>query len=352
MTPIKSTICIVEDRAAHEPSVKVLLSSLNAYCPGREINLFYPPANEAFLAWIRKYPQVRLHTIPLAEGTGWNVKPLAILRLLEQGFDEVIWMDSDVIVTRDITSVFSGVDSRIFMISDQGRDRDAANAVRARLWGFPVGRVLPFELNSGVLRATKDHYTLIQRWGELVQSKEYQESQQILGWGKSPIHMRGDQDVLTAVLVSPEFSQVPVRLIRTGRDIILFDGVFGYTLGARIKSLLRGIPPLIHIPGFKPWLANMWRLKRPIPFKSYIERVYFDVSPYTLTALRFRDELECDTSWMDPHYSLSRILRIAGLGCRPLDGLPIAVLGDLVRFARFIFKSRRAQHGFVTEQSQ
>jgi len=350
MFPIKSTICIGEDRPAHEPSLKLLLLSLNAYCPGMEINLFYPPADKAFLTWVRKYPQIHLWTDDLSKGMGWNVKPLAILRLLEQGYDEVIWTDSDVIVTRNITSVFSGIDSQVFMISDQGRDRDALNAVRARSWGFQVGRVLPFELNSGVLRATKNHYPLMQRWRELVHSEEYQQFQQKVGWARSPIHMKGDQDVLTALLVSSEFSNVPIRLIRTGRNIVLFDGVFGYSVGARIRSLLRGIPPFIHIPGFKPWLATMWDMKRPMSLKDYIERVYFDVSPYTLSALQFRSELECDASWMDPHYVLSRVLRVGGLGCRPLVGLPVAAFADFVRVGKLTFRSRQVQPSLSTEQ--
>ena len=350
MSPARSTICIAEDRTAHEPSLKLLILSLHKHCPGREVNLFYPSADEKFRAWVQKYPQVHLQATDLRKGMGWNVKPLAILHLLEAGYDEVIWADSDVVVTRDITSVFAGVDSKVFMISDQYKDRNAMNAVRATSWGFTVGRVLPFELNSGVFRATKDHYPLMQRWRELVHSEEYQHYQQNVGWEKSPAHMKGDQDVVSALLVSTEFSHVPVRLIRTGRDIILFDGIFGYSVGARIKSLLRGIPPFIHIPGFKPWLANMWKMKHPVRVKDYIEHVYFDVSAYTLSALRFRNEMECDTGWMDPHYTLGRVLRIAGLGCRPLVGLPIAVLADLVRAGRLTFKSRRVQPSFSTEQ--
>jgi Nucleotide-diphospho-sugar transferase len=343
---IKSTICIAEDRAACEPSLKILLLSLSEHCPGTEINLFYPPGGRKFLSWIEKCPQVRLQTAHLTKGAGWNVKPRAIMHTLDQGFDEVIWIDSDVIVTRNIAPIFSGLESQIFMASDEGRDPHP-DALRARLWGLPVGRVLPFAVNSGVIRATKDHYRLMERWWELLQSKEYQKAQQ-KGWAQSPIHMKGDQDVLTALLTSIEFSHIPIRLLRRGRDIVLFDGIFGYTVGERLRNLLRGSPPLIHITGLKPWSAK-WRLERPISVKGYIEHVYFDVSPYTLSALRFRDELGCDTDWMEPHYVPSRILRAAGMGCPPLVGMPIAAFADLVRIARSTFGSWRAQLSFITE---
>jgi hypothetical protein len=332
MSLMKSTICIAEDRVAFEPSLKILLLSLNAHYPGNEISLFYPPANQNFLAWIEKFPQIRIQTDHLAEGVRWNVKPQAILRLLDQGFDEVIWIDSDVIVTGNIAPILSGLESQIFLVSDEGRDRNAQNALRAQLWGFPVGRVLPFVPNSGVFRATKDHYPLMERWWELLQSKEYQAAQQ-KGYMKSPLHMKGDQDVLTALLVSSEFSHIPIRLLRRGRDIVLFDGIFGYTVGDRLRTLFRGASPLIHITGLKPWSAK-WPLERPIRLKDYLERVYYDVSPYTISALRFRGELECDTGWMEPHYALSRMLRLSGMGCQPLVGLPIAALADLVRVGR------------------
>jgi hypothetical protein len=145
--------------------------------------------------------------------------------------------------------------------------------------------------------------------------------------------MRGDQDVLTALLVSSEFSHIPVRLLRRGSTTVLFDGIFGYSVGNRIRDLFWGASPLIHITGLKPWCAK-WPLEHPIRLKDYIERIYYDVSPYTLSALRYRRELECDTGWMEPHYLLSRILRVAGMGCQPLVGLPIAALADLVRIGR------------------
>jgi hypothetical protein len=337
---IKSTICIAEDRLACEPSIKILVLSLNAHCPEVMINLFYPPAGREFMAWIEKYPQVRIQTEQLTEGAAWNVKPQAIMHLLDQGYDEVLWIDSDVIVTRSIIPLFSDLTRQTFVASDHtlANERWDPNALRARLWGFQVGRVLPFAVSSGVLRATQDHYHLMERWWELLQSKEYQDSHQ-KGWKRSPIHMKGDQDVLTALLTSTEFSQVPIRLLRRGREIVLFDGIFGYTVWDRVRNLLWGAPALVHIAGLKPWSAN-WRLEPPVDLKQYLEHVYFDVSPYTLSALRFRHELGCGAEWMQPHYVLSRVLRALGVGSPALAGLPIAAFADLARIGRAIYKSK------------
>jgi len=225
MRPFQSTICVNEDREAWEPSLRVVLASLGLHCPGRAISLFYPFANESFRRWLSGYPQVRLQADGLRNGYGWNVKPQAILQLLDAGFDEVIWIDSDMFVTRDIHPLFRTLDEAVFVATEAScaldrNDHDGAGR-RAQLWQFPVGRVLPWaSLNSCVLRVTRRHYPLMKRWWELLQSDAYQRCQQ-KEWQKRPIHMQGDQDVLTALLTSTEFAHIPLRTLRRGKNIVL-----------------------------------------------------------------------------------------------------------------------------------
>lgn len=234
---MKSTICLAEDRKVCEPSLKLLLLSLNMHCSEMAVNLCYPPAEDGFRNWIKKCPQVHLRT-DHSGGQGWNVKPYAIMRLIDEGFDEVIWIDSDVIVRRDITQIFGQLHDDIFVATEDalGDDRDDRNALRARLWGFSVGRVLPFGLNSGVLRVTKNHYRLMARWRELLESNAYQDVQK-RRWRERPVHMLGDQDVLTALLTSKEFAEIPIHILRKGKQILQFNGIYGYTVAERIGNL-------------------------------------------------------------------------------------------------------------------
>jgi hypothetical protein len=124
------------------------------------ISLFYPFANEAFRRWLSAYPQVQLQADGLRDGYGWNVKPQAIMQLLDAGFDEVIWIDSDVFVTRDIRPLFRPLDEAVFVATEAScaldrNDHDGAGR-RAQLWQLSVGRVLPWaSLNSGILRVPK-----------------------------------------------------------------------------------------------------------------------------------------------------------------------------------------------------
>lgn len=337
---MKSTVCIAEDRQVCEPALKLLLLSLTRHASAAPINLFYPRAEQGFLTWLQRCPQVSLQRHRLKNGFGWNVKPQALMHLIDDGYDEVIWIDSDVIVNRNLLPIFARVSDDTLVATEDalGADRDDSNALRARLWGFPVGRTFPFGLNSGVLRVTKSHYSLVQRWWELLQSSIYQDSQRE-EWQQRPTHMLGDQDVLTALLTSREFSQIPVHILRRGKDILQFNGVYGYTVGERMRNFLARRPTFIHSFAGKPW-SERWS-EPSASLKDYVKRVYLDLSPYTLSAMHFRQELDCDARWMKPHYMLSRILRVVGMGIPELVGFPIAVLMDFVRIAKHTSKSNR-----------
>lgn len=329
---MKSTVCIAEDRRNCEPAVRLLLASLSSNCPAVDVNLFYPLADSAFLTWVEKCSQARVETAGLPSGCGWNVKPLALLRLLDEGFDEVTWIDSDVIVTRDFSREFRSLESDVFLAAEDavGDDRDDGDAMRAHLWGLPVGRTLPFGLNSGVLRVTRYHRPLLYRWWELLQTREYKEVQR-RPWRQRPVHMLGDQDVLTALLTSAEFSEIPLHILRRGRDIIQFNGVYGYSTWERIYNLVTGPPAFIHSFAGKPWLET-WESGGGA--REYLKNVYLDASPYTFSAMRFRRELGCDAQWMNAHYAFSRLLRALGLGRPELVGLPIAAVMDVVRMLK------------------
>jgi lipopolysaccharide biosynthesis glycosyltransferase len=341
MRHFQSTICVAEDREAFEPCLKLLLRSLSLHCPGMAISLFYPVANQAFLRWASAYPQVQLRADRLKNGYGWNVKPQAIMQLLDAGFDEVIWIDSDVLVTRDIRPLFHALDEAVFVATEQmlapNRQDDDRAGLRAQLWQLSVGRVLRTGLNSGVLRATRQHYRLMERWWELLRSDEYQSCQQ-KEWRKRPIHMLGDQDVLMALLTSTEFAHIPLRTLRRGKHIVQFDGIWGYTTAERTRNLLGDGPTFIHSIGGKPWAAR-WESERPNHLGEYLKMVYLDVSPYTLSSAKFSQDLGCDTNWMRAHYKLSSILRSVAMQHPALTGLPMAVFADVARLIKHVHQS-------------
>jgi hypothetical protein len=317
--------------------------SLNKHCGKLPINVFYPPTGSDFQLWIRSYPQVTLHAASPPGAQGWNVKPQALLYLMDRGFDEIVWIDSDVIITRDFTQTLGLLDPCVIAIAEEALWgwRDDSDALRARLWGFDVGRALPFTLNTGVLRVTRLHYKVLQQWREILESNEYRNVQQAT-WDNRPVHMKGDQDVLTAILSSAQCAHVPLRILARGKDIVQYFGLYGYTAYERAYNILCDSTMFIHSQGIKPWLEP-WATSRRRSFRQYIESVYLDLSPYTLAAKSYRAELDCECSWMTPHFKFSAIMWVGGFSYIPLVGLPIALISDFIRIAKHFFRrvSRR-----------
>jgi hypothetical protein len=324
-------ICIAEDRADFEPSIKLLLMSLMRHCPNFSIRLFFPPAKEEFVSWTKQYEQVKLNVDPLPTAYSHNVKPQALLHLMDEGHDDIVWIDSDIIVARDISHVFRTLGPDVLVITEEAmcRARYDPDGLRARLWGFNVGRTHPYVLNTGVVRVTKSHGALLSRWRELLESEQYAKIQH-LDWRSRPLHMIGDQDAMTALLASEEYANVPLKILQRGKDIIQYFGSHGYTIPERLSNLLIGGPTFIHSQGPKPWIHN-WQRVAPRSVRGNWEMLYLDLSPYTLAAWKYRDHLDGDTSWMRSHSILSSVFRGLGLWYPPLVGLPFAAAADVFR---------------------
>jgi hypothetical protein len=336
-------ICIAEDREYWEPALELLILSLNRCCSKVPINVFYPLAQAGFRSRIARYPQVYIHTAPLLGAQGWNVKPQALLYLMDRGFDEIIWIDSDIIIVRDFTPMIRELDPRVIVVAEEALSgyRNELNALRAGLWGFEIGRILPFTLNTGVLRVTRLHYRLLQQWRAMLESTEYRKVQQQV-WEDRPIHMMGDQDALTALLSSIQYARVPLRIMKRGKEILQYLGPDGYTVYERVVNIIKGLPMFIHSQGTKPWVET-WHSKERRKLINYIDAVYLDLSPYTIAATSLRAELECESTWMEAHFALSAVMRTVGMWYIPLVGLPIALGFDIIRFAKRVFLGRRVK---------
>lgn len=325
-------VCIAEDRASFEVPLQLLILSLARHSPQLRVHLFYPVASAAFIRWSEGQPQVTLSTERLDGAYGWNVKPQAFLRLLELGHEDILWIDSDILVAGDVATSLSGMDRDTVGATEEslwGQIHDRKHAqwrrygdsgtLRAALWGLKPGRPLPHVLNTAVLRVTAAHRPLLQRWLQMLGSEEYRRAQ-AMDFFSRPIHMAGDQDVLTALLASEEFSATPLRILGRGTEILQFMGLTGYTVWERFRSMLLGMPTFIHAQAYKPWVG----FPSEPGLAAYLRAIYVDTAPYTLMAMKYRDRLDGDTRWMQPHFLLSRILRVAGLWYPPLVGLPIA----------------------------
>ncbi|MDB5690307.1 MAG: nucleotide-diphospho-sugar transferase [Sphingomonas bacterium] len=318
-------VCVAENRAWCEPGVRLLIASLARHSPDLAVHLFFPSPSPALLAFLRGYPLVAVNQHPLhGAWHSYDIKPTAVRTLLTAGYDDVLWIDSDIIVTRDIRPLFAGLPPELIVATEEAlcSNHGDGDALRTRLWGMPVGRKLGCTVNTGVIRLTTDHLPLVAEWARLLGSGLYREAQK-KPWNQRPAHLLGDQEVFTALLGSTGFTRFPVRLLRRGADIVQFFGSTGYTVRERLRHLHRP-PAFIHAQGAKPW-AGAAILGSSATARFL--RAYADLSPYVAAARAYRGVL-ADDAWTMPRTSAARLFTVLAGGRGPLVGLPHALIAD------------------------
>jgi hypothetical protein len=323
-------VCTYEDRPSALVGLKLLLLSLRRHCPDIPAVVCAPPMDERARKWCAQFKNVRLDDHACGRATGWNVKPSLLLSLLDQGHEEVVWLDSDIVLTADFRPLLYGCSRESLVVSQaQYWDICQQGSARTRLWGMPVGRSLPFVISSGFVRVTPHHRPLLEAWRELLRNPAYLSAQRRHLYQR-PVHMLGDQDVLTALVASQQFADIPLVYLRRGRDIILSVGPAGYTLGERFAALGRDLAPLIHCGGTKPWdMPAAPAAGESIKWRY--ERAYVETSPYGWAARQYADELDEPMAGLRFDTATGKLCK-ALTGDHPvLVGLPQAIFHTVMR---------------------
>jgi len=331
----RTAICLAEDRVSEEAAVRVCIASTRSHNPELPILAFLPNASPALLGWLNTQPLVELRPKLVQRAFGWNVKPHALLAALDSGFDTVWWIDSDVLVRRSLSRTYGGVSTDVLMVTEEARSAAYEDrGLRARGWGFQVSRDFRFTLNSGVIRASQSHRPLLEKWKNLLGAPEYVAAQS-LDWRVCPPHLLGDQDILTPLFCGSEFAGVPVRVLRRGPDVVQYYGLACYTLRERLGNAFNGGPTFIHSQGFKPWRSATADGGIPSWKRAY-RRLLSDTSVYSTEAQKLRTAVDDDLVWTNAQSIPGRTLRLLGFGHRVVTGLPLAVVGDIVRMLRWL----------------
>src|SRR4051794_40776203 len=110
-------VCTYEDRPAALVGLKLLLLSLRRHCPDLSAVVCAPPMDQAARSWCARFKNVQLDDDACGRSSGWNVKPSILLSLLEKGHDEVVWLDSDIVLTADFRPLLYGSDPQTLVVS-------------------------------------------------------------------------------------------------------------------------------------------------------------------------------------------------------------------------------------------
>jgi len=310
-------VCSYEDRPEAMDSLIFMGESLCRVDPEVSLHLTVPDAPDSVRDWAERRPQVVLSATRPEGVKGWDVKPWLLLQELNAGREAALWLDDDMIVTRPVSSLVNAFPRDSLIVSEEWGHW---NVPVSHLWGLPSARPVPL-INACVVRATQAHRPLLERWLHMLRGTSYRDAQK-LPLERRPTHLIHDGWLLVALLESAEFSQVAYNCLRVGHDIAQCAGSSGYQPYHRLLSLFRGLPPLIHGIGRKPWEPN--RTRRPI--ERFMLDLATDVSPYVLAARKVAKDLDMAPAWLETRTAPGALLR--GLTfCHPaLAGLPLAVL--------------------------
>jgi hypothetical protein len=325
-TPTKTDcgyrVCSYEDRPEAMDSVILMGESLCRVDPKVSLHLTVPNAPASVVAWARgRSPKVVLSTERPNGVSGWDVKPWLLLEQLDRGVPEALWLDADTIVTRPVTSVLDEFPRDALIVAEEWIKHELLPVTER--WGMrSVRTVLP--TNSSFVRATVTHQALLERWLEMTKDPRYREAQ-ALPFERRPFHLSSDQVLLNALLGSEEFGQVSFDYIRLGRHIAHCAGSSGYRPTHRLLDLFRGLPPLIHCIGRKPWQKAQahGRVGR------FLTNLATDVSPYVLASREVARTLDFNPGWIEPRTSMGALFRGLTASHPGMAGLALATVHAL-----------------------
>ncbi len=329
----RRAFCLAEDREGAEIGIKFALLSLREHCPEAHVFLYRPQPLPEFRDWLKNQPQVTLMDHWPAGAQGWNCKPHTLLPILREGWHEAIWLDSDAMLSASLSPLLDSLkDDEILVAEEASSQPEKGTELRTRGWNLPVGRSIPCTLNSSVLRVTAVHEPLLRRWQECLASEEYHryDDRPLM---ERPPHVRGDQDVLNALIGAAEFAHYPVRLLHTGRAIIHCGGALGYSLVERVRGIFGPAPLVLHAIGGKPWVL----LGPGCPDKGwfrFLRQLMQELSPYVVATRAYREQVQEPCPWLDHHTLPGGILRVLGLGHHALRGLPVTLVATIIAQVR------------------
>lgn len=281
-------VCLYEDRKDCFPGVRLLVLSARKHEPSWIFHCFFKNFEALDREWLGNQPNVILRNETMSGDGGWNVKPTLLIQLLQEGFDPVIWCDSDIILSGPVSGLLDPLcDGRLVATEEYVWGRLKGSESRVRGWGFTPGRKLKGTVNSCFMRFQARHLPLLKAWAICLARDEYRLTQK-LPWNQRPHYFISDQDALTALIASEEFANLEIQLLRNGREIAQCFEEDGYTALDRLTNSIMGrIPPLIHAQGGKPWQGG--------------SRANFQqLSPYGPVALPYIDSAGISGNWIKP----------------------------------------------------
>jgi hypothetical protein len=331
LIPSKTRVYVLaEDRPGAEIGIRLALASLFHHVPDAKVVLYWPCCTSDFRAWASQYLGLTIFERTPDGAHSWNCKPQALMPRFEEGYDEAIWLDSDMIVTRNPAVHFDPLADEVIMVTEEPPNQPQPGAAAlAKGWGLTAGHNHTASINSSVIRVTRCHQHLLVQWAKLLNDPRYLAAQK-LPFDQRGQHFLGDQDVLFSLLGSSDFSAIPLGYLRCGRDIIHCGGALGYSVQMRLTNLFKPVPTFLHAIAGKPWwiFCDAYAQQHP-RWTTFYRRLLQETSPYLVVARRFRNKIDMPASWMVYRSNFGVFLRLIGMNHHAMTGLPLTAAAQI-----------------------
>ena len=332
----KIAFVLSEDRPDFELGVRLAIASISFHAPDNLIRCYIPWANIDFQRWCEQFKNVELVKGKSKEANSWNCKPHAMIPLLEAGFEKVVWIDSDILVTNDPVAVFGKFQGNPLVTAEEpAKPYPVPDSVeQAKAWGWSPGIRRENHISSCIVMAQNCHLELLRDWQKCVANPKYLEYQsKPFSPEHRPFHMMGDQDVLFSLLGSEKHAWLKLEILRIGKDILHSGTASAYPSGRRLCSVFNPCPAFLHAIAGKPW----WVFSKlyptiHFPWQTWIHRLQQEISPYVIYSRFFSKLVEIPIPWMKRVTILGLFFRLMGFGNLALTGLPLTLV------ATFLFK--------------
>ena len=302
--------CTFENRKSAFIAVKLLVLSVERHCRNFVFYIAVTEEEPELEAWLKRHAPhaVLIRLEPFMRGKSLkHVKAVLILELFRRGLTDVTWLDTDLLVLRDLESLLETVPDDTVLVSQE--DTGYPFEFNERLlshYGLKPARELATHVNSCVIRVTTQHRALIERYLACLLDPLFVD-QQSKSLAEKIHDFAFEQGILEMLLCSGSDSwqhNWPVEFIPQGPGIVQELGVTTYRLRNRLRNGL-GIrkPWFVHVPG----VAKPWNLDAR-------SRSYRAASVYSAFANKYRNQVEEDMSWVNSAGISSRIARLLSFG--------------------------------------
>lgn len=323
--------CTFESRPTSLVGLKLLALSFQRHCPDETL-LFHLPADliGSFRAWsANRLPPDTFRIVEFQPKLGhWNIKPEILLRLLEEGWPEVVWIDADILVVNKLATILDGLNDETLLVADEPLEPRPCD--QFSFWpDLTQARYFKVALNTCLVRVTRHHRTLLEEWHQHLQDSRYARETQKESMLDMHKGASSDQAVLDVLLCSTlhDFDQIPVRRLRQGTEVLQAFFASTYTPWQRLRNALTGARHLaiLHCQGPKAWEVENRRWYR----------YHRKLDPYNAEARRYRDALAGEElAWLLHDGPAVTLFKIFGLYNRHLQGLPHQLLHAILRKTR------------------